>query len=288
MKKIIMMAAATAMTAMAFVSCDSNTASTKIESTTDSLAYNYGIAQGEGLKQYMVQQLGVDTTYMDEFIKGMKEGAVNEADPKKTAYMKGLEVGGQIQQMSKGISQQIFEGDSTQTLDTKVLLAGILASLNGKADKTGEEAFQDFQRLVEPIRQASKEKAYAEYKAANEKYLADNAKKDGVKTLPSGTQYKVLVEGNGALPTDSSTVTVNYEGKLIDGTVFDSSYQRNQPFEVDLAMKRVIPGWVEVLKLMPAGSKWEITIPQNMAYGDQNMGQIKPYSTLIFTIEVLK
>jgi FKBP-type peptidyl-prolyl cis-trans isomerase len=109
-----------------------------------------------------------------------------------------------------------------------------------------------------------------------------------VQTTASGLQYKVLVAGDGALPTDTSTVQVNYEGKLIDGTVFDSSYERNQPFSVDMAQPRVIEGWVEALKLMPAGSKWEITIPQELGYGSQNMGQIKPFSTLIFTVEVLK
>ena len=105
--------------------------------------------------------------------------------------------------------------------------------------------------------------------------------------LPSGVQYKVLVEGKGALPTDTTKVSVNYEGKLIDGTVFDSSYQRNMPMTIDLAQPHVIPGWVEVLKRMPAGSKWEVTIPADQAYGSQDMGQIKPFSTLIFTIEVL-
>ena len=140
----------------------------------------------------------------------------------------------------------------------------------------------------EAIRTANTEKLYAENKAAGEKYLAENAKKEGVKTTKSGLQYKVLVEGNGAMPSDTAKVQVNYEGKLIDGTVFDSSYERNQPFTVDLAQPRVIAGWIEALKMMPVGSKWEVTIPQELAYGAQNQGVIKPFSTLVFTIEVLK
>ena len=97
------------------------------------------------------------------------------------------------------------------------------------------------------------------------------------------------VEGTGALPTDTSTVKCLYEGRLIDGTVFDSNTEEGRdPFEVNLGMPRVIPGWVEALKLMPAGSKWEVYIPQDLGYGQQDMGQIKPFSTLIFTIEVLK
>ena len=107
-------------------------------------------------------------------------------------------------------------------------------------------------------------------------------------TTASGLQYKVLVAGDGALPTDTTTLKVNYEGKLIDGTVFDSSYQRNQPLTINMGHPTVIEGWIEVLKLMPAGSKWEVTIPQELAYGTRDQGVIKPFSTLIFTIEVLK
>ncbi len=287
MKKILIMAAAAAMTAMTFTACNGG-GSAKLNNEVDSLAYDLGIAQSQGLKQYMQMQLGVDSTQIDEFIKGMKEGALNDANPKKEAYMKGMEVGRQIQQMSKGLGQEVFAGDSTQTVNVNALLSGIIDGLKGKATKTAEEAQTSFQAKLEPIKAANMEKQYGEWKADNVKYLADNKKKDGVTVLPSGVQYKVITEGTGALPTDTSTVKVNYEGKLIDGTEFDSSYKRNQPFEVNMAMPRVIPGWVEVLKQMPAGSKWEVTIPQEQAYGAQNMGQIKPFSTLIFTIEVLK
>lgn len=282
-----MMAAAVAVSAATMVSCNGG-GNANLKDEVDSLAYNLGVAQSSGLKQYMTMQLGVDTTYMDEFIKGMKEGAVNESDPKKEAYMQGLQVGKQIQQMAKGLSNEVFAGDTTQTVNVQAILSGVVAGLKGTEAQSAEEAYAQFNAKLEPIREANTVKLYAENKAAGEKYLAENAKKEGVTVTKSGLQYKVLVAGDGALPTDTSTVQVNYEGKLIDGTVFDSSYQRNQPFSVDLSMPRVISGWVEVLKLMPAGSKWEVTIPQELAYGKQNMGQIKPFSTLIFTIEVLK
>lgn len=287
MKKFMTVAAAVAMTAAMMVSCDGGNGA-NLKDDVDSLAYNLGVAQSEGLKQYMTMQLGVDSAYVDEFIKGMKEGAVNEADPKKEAYMKGLEVGKQVQQMAKGLSQEVYADDSTKSVNVKVILAGLVAGLKGTETMTAEEAFNKFNEKLEPIRTANTEKQYAENKAAGEKYLAENKKKEGVKTTASGLQYKVLVEGTGALPTDTSKVQVNYEGKLIDGTVFDSSYERNQPFVVDMAEPRVIAGWVEALKLMPAGSKWEVTIPQELGYGGQNQGPIKPFSTLVFTIEVLK
>ena len=287
MKKMMMMAAAVAMTAMTMVSCDGGN-SANLKDGVDSLAYNFGVAQSAGLKQYMTMQLEVDSAYIDDFIKGMKEGAVNEADPKKEAYMNGLNVGKQIQQMAKGLSQEVFADDSTKKVDVKPIIAGLIAGLKGTETMTAEEAYNKFQEQLEPIRIANVEKQYGDNKAAGEKYLAENKKKEGVKTTASGLQYKVLVEGTGALPTDTSKVQVNYEGKLIDGTVFDSSYERNMPFTVDMAHPTIIKGWVEVLKMMPAGSKWEVTIPQELGYGAANMGQIKPFSTLVFTIEVLK
>lgn len=287
MKKFFMMAAAVATTAITMVSCDGGS-SASIKEEADSVAYLLGVGQSQGLKQYMVMQLGVDTAYIDEFIKGMKEGAVNEADPKKEAFFQGTQVGKQVQQMAKGLTQEIYGEDSTQTVDAKNIIAGLVAGLKGTEKMTSEDAFTAFNNRLQPLREARVEKQFADNKAEGEKYLAENKGKEGVITTASGLQYKVLVAGDGELPTDTTTLQVNYEGRLIDGTVFDSSYNRNQPFTINMARPGVIEGWVEVLKLMPAGSKWEVTIPHDLAYGAQNQGQIKPFSTLIFTIEVLK
>ena len=133
----------------------------------------------------------------------------------------------------------------------------------------------------------SNESFYAANKKAGEKFLAENAKKEGVKTLPSGIQYKVIKEGTGAIPTESSVVKVNYEGRLISGTVFDSSYKRGEP--ATFPVKSVIKGWTEILCHMPAGSEWEVYIPQELAYGEREMGQdIKPFSALIYKLELLE
>lgn len=287
MKKLIMMVAAVAMTAATFVACNGDVKA-DLKDGVDSLAYDLGVAQAPGLKQYMSMQLGVDSAYIDEFIKGMNEGALNENDPAKDAYMAGLQVGKQVQQMAKGLTAQVFEDDSTQNVNVKNLLAGLAAGLKGTDPRTWEEADADYNNRFAPIKEAQMMKQYGANKEEGEKYLAANAKKEGVTTTKSGLQYKVLVEGDGALPTDTATLSVNYEGKLLDGTVFDSSYERGTPITINMAHPGVIEGWVEVLKLMPAGSKWEVTIPQNLAYGSRNMGQIKPFSTLIFTIEVVK
>ena len=287
MKKIMMMAAAVAMTAITTISCDNNGSAT-LNDGVDSLAYDCGVFQSEGLKQYVTMQLGIDSAYIDDFIKGMKEGALNEADPKKDAYFKGVEMGKRIQEMSKGLSQEVYAGDTTKSVNTKNILAGLIAGMKGTDKTDPEEAFNKFNEQLEPIRTANIEKQYGENKKAGEKYLAENKKKEGVKTTASGLQYKVLVEGDGAMPSDTATLKVNYEGKLIDGTKFDSSYDRGEPITINMAHPGVIPGWVEVLKLMPAGSKWEVTIPQQLGYGSNDQGVIKPFSTLVFTIEVLK
>jgi len=275
-------------TAMTFTACQQS-GKADLKEDVDSITYDLGVAQSQGLKQYIDMQLKVDSTYMDDFIKGMKEGAVNEADPKKEAYMKGLEVGKQIQQMAKGLSNEIYAGDSTKTVNVNNLLAGLIDGMKGTATITAEEAYAKFNEKLEPIRTANIEKQYGENKKAGEAYLEKNKKQEGVQVTKSGLQYKVLVAGDGALPTDTSKIKVLYEGKLVDGTVFDSTAERgDQPFEIDMKFPRVIPGWIEALKMMPAGSKWEVTIPQDLAYGQQNMGKIQPFSTLIFTIEVLK
>ncbi|MEW6666318.1 MAG: FKBP-type peptidyl-prolyl cis-trans isomerase [Thermodesulfobacteriota bacterium] len=122
--------------------------------------------------------------------------------------------------------------------------------------------------------------------ALGEQFLAENRTREGVKTLPSGLQYKVMKAGNGALPTASDKVTVQYRGFLLDGTEFDSSYSRNAP--VSFPLDRTIPGWREALQLMKAGSKWQIFVPPALAYGERGAGpKIGPNSTLIFEVELV-
>jgi FKBP-type peptidyl-prolyl cis-trans isomerase FklB len=141
--------------------------------------------------------------------------------------------------------------------------------------------------MMRTIKSKNMEKEFGPNKKAGEDFLAANAKKEGVKVLPSGVQYKVIKEGNGALPTDTSIVKVNYEGKTIEGKVFDSSYERKQPAE--FRINQVIKGWTDALVHMPAGSVWEVYIPQELAYGERQQGaDIKPFSMLIFKIELLE
>ena len=285
MKKIFAIVAVGATLALA--SCDGGVNPT-LNDNVDSIAYNLGLSQGDGLKQYMQMQLKIDSTMIDDFIKGLQEGALKESDSGDDAYRKGLEVGAQIKQMAEGLSREVYADDSTKQVNPKNIVAGIIACLKNKAPMSADSAFATFNKQLEPIREKNMMKQYGKEKANNEKWLQENAKKEGVQTLPSGLQYKVLVEGNGQLPNDTTVVRCRYEGKLINGTVFDSNLESEQPLQINMAQPNVIEGWVEVLKMMPAGSKWEVYIPYKLGYGVQDMGQIKPFSTLIFTIETLK
>jgi FKBP-type peptidyl-prolyl cis-trans isomerase FklB len=136
------------------------------------------------------------------------------------------------------------------------------------------------------ITERALEARYADNKAAGEKFLAENKTKEGVVTTESGLQYKIITEGKGAIPAKTDRVSVNYKGTLIDGTEFDSSYKNNKP--AVFGASQVIPGWTEALTMMPVGSKWELYIPQDLAYGSRETGsQIKPFSTLIFEVELV-
>jgi len=284
-----MILAATAIVASTMISCDGGTPKASLKSDVDSVSYAIGMAQTQGLKDYLVMQLGVDTAYMGEFIKGLNDGANAGESKQKAAYYAGIQIGQQISnQMVKGINYQLFGNDSTQTISMKNFMAGFVTGTTGKKGlMTMEEANENAQRLMQQIKSRETEKAFGANKAAGEKFLAENAKKEGVVTLPSGVQYKILKQGAGKVPTDTSTVTMHYEGRLINDSVFDSSYKRNQPYTV--RCDRNIKGFTEALTHMPAGSVWEVYIPQEQAYGDRQAGaMVQPYSALIFKIELLE
>jgi FKBP-type peptidyl-prolyl cis-trans isomerase FklB len=287
MKKLTFVAAM-AIAAVAFSSCGNGTPKADLKNDVDTISYALGMAQTQGLKDYLVGSLGVDTAYIDEFIKGMNEGANAGDDKKKVAYYAGIQIGQQISnQMVKAINRQLFGEDSTQSISLKNFMAGFVTATTGKEGlMTMEQAQETANNKMKEIKAKTMEKEFGPNKEAGEKFLAENAKKEGVKTLPSGLQYKVLKEGTGAIPTDSSLVKVNYEGRLIDGTVFDSSYKRGEA--TDMYVNRVIKGFTEALTKMPVGSEWEVYIPQDLAYGEREAGQIKPFSTLIFKIQLLE
>lgn len=251
------------------------------------MSYAIGMAQTQGLKEYLTMRLDVDTTYMDEFIKGLNEGANAGDNKKKAAYYAGIQIGQQISnQMVKGINHEVFGDDSTQTISMKNFMAGFISGTTGKKGlMTMEQAGQVAQTKMQQIKAKSMEKLYGDNKKKSEDFMAKNATAKDVKKLPSGVQYKVIKEGSGAIPADTSMVKVHYEGRTIDGKVFDSSYKRGEP--INLRANQVIKGWTDALVHMPAGSTWEVYIPQELAYGEREQRDIKPFSALIFKIELI-
>ncbi|MBR5988255.1 FKBP-type peptidyl-prolyl cis-trans isomerase FklB [Prevotella aff. ruminicola Tc2-24] len=287
MKKL-MYVAAMAIVAAGFTACGNSAPKASLKSDVDTLSYAIGMAQTQGLKEYLVGSLDVDTAYMSEFIKGLNEGVNAGDNKKKAAYYAGIQIGQQISnRMMKGINHEIFGEDSTKTISMKNFMAGFISGTTGKKGlMTVEEAQEVAQRKMKEVKAKELEKTYGPNKEAGEKFLAANAKKDGVKTLPSGVQYKVIKEGTGAIPSDTSLVKVNYEGRLINDSIFDSSYKRGEP--TTFRANQVIKGWTEALVHMPAGSVWEVYIPQELAYGEREMNIIKPFSALIFKMELIE
>lgn len=289
MKKFLF--AAMAVVALALGSCG-NSVKADLQDNIDTLAYNLGLAQSSGLKQYMQMQLRVDTTYIAEFVKGIKQGALNEPDPKDNAYHEGLKIGQQVAQMAENLSRDVYSNDTTgtQTVGVKNLLAGIVEGLeNGISQEDAQAAYDVFQALLAAIQEQNLLDQYGDVKAEGEAYLAENAKAEGVVVTESGLQYTVLEAGTGEAPADTATIEVLYEGRFVNGEVFDSNTgEGKDPLKINLRRPRVVAGFAEAVQLMPLGAKWEVTLPYDLAYGTNGQGSIKPFSTLIFTIERVK
>ena len=250
-------------------------------------SYLIGKANTMGLKNYLAQRLGIDTAFIADFVKGFDAANMTEADKRMKARLAGLEIREQVeQQIIPQMEKQI--DDSLKVLDSKLFLSGFRAGISGKNDLipiSMDSTQAVVRKQMTYYNNARMERKYGANRKAGEEFLKENGKKKDVVTTKSGLQYKVLVKGEGEIPTATQRVKVNYEGHLIDGTEFDSSYKRNEP--TTFACNQVIKGWTEALTLMPVGSKWELYIPQELAYGDRESGKIPPYSTLIFTVELL-
>ena len=272
-------------------SCSGQSSKGNLKNSVDSLSYAIGMARTQGLDQFLMQQ-GIDSTQMVNFVKGFNEGA-SKLDPEDAAYIIGLQVGQMVsKQWVEGFNRQLFGNDSTQSVNREQMLAGFVAGTLGKEDVMTRMYAETYMRTeMEAVQEKALAVQYADNKAAGEKFLAENKTKEGVQTTPSGLQYKILTKGNGPVPADTSRVQVNYKGTLIDGTEFDSSYKRKdkngKSKPATFRANQVIKGWTEALTMMPVGSKWELYIPADLAYGSRNTGKIKPFSTLIFEVELV-
>lgn len=189
---------------------------------------------------------------------------------------------------SYGIGLQIGQqlSDSQMDISVEAVAKGIFDALNRNQPALD---INDLMQSVQRLQQQAAEAQQAQFKAieeAGKAFIAENAKKDGVIVTDSGLQYEIITEGNGAKPSETDRVRVHYTGTLSDGTVFDSSVARGQPAE--FPVNGVIRGWVEALQMMPIGSKWKLTIPHELAYGEHGAGaSIPPFATLVFEVELL-
>ena len=214
---------------------------------------------------------------VDDSAAGAQQSSDLATQEQKLSYIFGQNIGAQ------------FAADDVE-VNVDVFARGVQDALDGNESSLSEEemmaVLQKFQEDKMAEQQQMMEEAAAKNKEEGEAFLTANAEKDGVVTLDSGLQYKVISEGEGPTPTGESTVSVHYKGTLIDGTEFDSSYKRGEP--ATFGVNQVIPGWTEALMLMPEGSKWELYIPPELAYGPGGAGQmIGPEATLVFEVELL-
>ncbi len=197
----------------------------------------------------------------------------------KLSYALGIGIGSQLAGMG---AKELNIDDFAQAIKD-VISGSELKVDNAEAQTLVQNFFQE----QEAKQQAAAAEAGKAAKAAGEAFLAENGKKDGVVTLPSGLQYQVLKEGNGKKPSATDQVVCHYEGTLIDGTVFDSSYKRNQP--ATFGLNQVIAGWTEGVQLMQEGAKYRFFIPYNLAYGERGAGaQIPPFAALVFDVELIE
>ncbi|MGM9704019.1 MAG: FKBP-type peptidyl-prolyl cis-trans isomerase [Prevotella sp.] len=259
----------------------------ELSSQSDTLSYVAGMSMTQGLVDFLQHSLKVDTAYMADFISGVEKAIESGDDPQFKAYMAGMEIAKQLKEkMLAGMARELQ--DSPDSLVEALAYRGFIDALQGDTTYYNiDDASLLFKDLMSEAKEAKTEKLYGENRRAGEQFLAENAKKEGVVTTESGLQYKVLVEGKGEKPQASDRVKVNYEGRLVDGTVFDSSAKHgDKPLE--FRANQVIKGWTEALTLMPVGSKWELYIPYDLAYGERDSGKIKPYSALVFTVELVE
>ena len=263
------------------ITIPADTALVTLDSKSDSLNYAFGVVNGEAMRQYYLTN---DSTgrKAEQLLSGIKAGLEysGNLDPQIQAIAKNM--GQSLQQMN----QEGLMGVPTLTVNYELVRQGII---NGLMDEQRQMTFTEanlyLNAKMEAIQEQQLEEEFGANKLLGEQFLEENATREGVKVTESGLQYEVIKMGKGEKPIATDNVTVHYHGTLIDGTVFDSSLDRGEP--TSFGLNQVIAGWTEGVQLMPVGSKFKFYIPYQLAYGNREAGDIKPFSALIFEVELL-
>ena len=252
--------------------CPNKAKTISLSNKIDSLNYAFGLLNGSEIAMYVLSN---DTTGKgnETFFKAINAGLKSGYD-----YPQLVQMGENIGKTIKAQSEEGLIGVAELSTNFELIKQGFINGMKNYGEWPMEAANGYIQTAIDNIK-------YGETKAQGEEFLAANKLREGVITTESGLQYEVIKEGKGPKPTADSKVKVHYHGTLIDGTVFDSSVDRGEPIEFSL--NQVIKGWTEGVQLMPVGSKYKFYIPQDLGYGSRAAGQIPPYSTLIFEVELL-
>ena len=283
MKKIFMATLVAATTL--FTACHNSAPKANLKTDVDTVSYEAGIVMspGDQLAGYLAQS-GSDSASVDEFMKGLRAGIEAAGDKKKMAYYMGLMQGLQAKsKMLPGIESQIFAGDSTKKINIKNFLAGYAAAINGNIELQRDGKAVDREAANKHLM----DYMFSKQKKESEEFLAAKKKEEGVKELNGGVLYKVLKAGEGdKKPAATDSVIVKYEGRLADGTVFDTSEHAPEG-TATLSLQYMIEGWKIALPEMTVGSEWELYIPAELGYGERGTGPIPPYSALIFKVTLV-
>ena len=257
-----------------------------LQSSEDTLSYAAGKALTEGLETFLERQYGISDVQKADFVRGLCDAFKQRNDSVFQAYSTGIMIAEQLNKsMLPGLQQEL--GITNEELVFAGFKDGVMSNDTLVSTADAKKRFADARQAAKEKQEKAKKLEGEANKKAGEEFLAQNKNKDGIITTASGLQYKILKKGNGALPKASDKVEVIYEGKTLDGKVFDATAKHGTNSDT-FNVGGLIKGWTEALQLMPVGSKWELYIPQELAYGERGAGSdIPPYSTLIFTLELL-
>ncbi|MBR1712294.1 MAG: FKBP-type peptidyl-prolyl cis-trans isomerase [Alloprevotella sp.] len=291
MKKIFFFAAAAAIVSL--TACNGGAVKPDLATDVDTISYELGMSNTQGVENYFLQ-MGIDSTHIDDFLRGMKDGALVGEDKAKQAYYLGLQAGLQTtMQMLPGMEARVFAGDTTTHLSTKNFLAGFADALKKRgafkldsALVNPQTASMDLNQRTAAYLERSLEKRFADEKKAALAWMQEKSKEEGVKELGQGVYYKELVAGTGAKPAETDRILMEYEGRLMNDSVFDSTIARQPGKPVEMGVNGMIEGMRLALTAMPVGSEWEIYIPYDKAYGAAPQGPMPAFSNLKFRVKL--